>query len=90
MPKDLNTPCSIISGLYKKGHRHATSWTFKSLLPGQKAGNHECRQDQLDDGACAAHYAMVSKIQWKSFWLGTQLYAQNDWHGLGGIAVRTM
>ena len=28
-----------------------------------------------------AHYVMVSKIQWKPFWLATQLYPQNDWTG---------
>ena len=28
--------------------------------------------------ACA-HYVMVSKIQWKPFWLATQLDPQNDW-----------
>ena len=28
-----------------------------------------------------AHYFMVSKIQWKPFWLATQLYPQNDWTG---------
>ena len=27
------------------------------------------------------HYVMVSKIQWKPFWLATQLYPQNDWTG---------
>ena len=32
------------------------------------------------NGACA-HYAMVCKIQWKPFWLATQLYPQNDWTG---------
>ena len=31
-------------------------------------------------GACV-HYVMVSKIQWKPFWLATQLYPQNDWAG---------
>ena len=25
---------------------------------------------------------MVSKIQWKPFWLATQLFPQNDWTGL--------
>ena len=24
---------------------------------------------------------MVSKFQWKPFWLATQLYQQNDWAG---------
>ena len=28
-----------------------------------------------------AHYVMVSKIQWKPFWLATQPYLQNDWTG---------
>ena len=28
-----------------------------------------------------AHYVMVSRIQWKPFWLATQLYPQNDWTG---------
>ena len=29
------------------------------------------------NGACA-HYVMVSNIQWKPFWLATQLDPQND------------
>ena len=32
------------------------------------------------NGACA-HYLMVSKFQWKPFWLTTQLDLQNDWTG---------
>ena len=28
-----------------------------------------------------AHYVMASKIQWKPFWLATQLYPQNDLTG---------
>ena len=32
------------------------------------------------NGACA-YYVMVSKIQWKPFWLADQLYPQNDWTG---------
>ena len=28
-----------------------------------------------------AHYITVSKVQWKPFWLATQLYPQNDWTG---------
>ena len=31
-----------------------------------------------DNGACA-HYVMVSKCQWKPFWLATQRDPQNDW-----------
>ena len=30
------------------------------------------------NGACA-HYVMVSKFQWKPFWLATQRDPQNDW-----------
>ena len=30
-----------------------------------------------NNGACA-HYVMVSRIQWKPFWLATQLYPPND------------
>ena len=30
------------------------------------------------DGGCA-HYVMVSKFQWKPFWLATQRDPQNDW-----------
>ena len=30
------------------------------------------------NGACA-HYVMVSKYQWKPFWLATQRDPQNDW-----------
>ena len=29
-------------------------------------------------GSCA-HYVMVSKFQWKPFWLATQRDPQNDW-----------
>ena len=32
------------------------------------------------EGACA-HYVMLSRIQWKPFWLATQLYPPNDWTG---------
>ena len=32
----------------------------------------------LPNGACA-HYVMVSKFQWKPFWLATQRDPQNDW-----------
>ena len=38
------------------------------------------RVDCVFDGACA-HYIMVSKIQWKPFWLATQRDPQNDWTG---------
>ena len=31
-------------------------------------------------GSCV-HYVVVSKFQWKPFWLATQLYPQNDWTG---------
>ena len=35
----------------------------------------------LHNGGCA-HYVIVSKVQWKPFWLATQLYPQNDWLGV--------
>ena len=35
-----------------------------------------CGHPQSNGGS--AHYAMVSKIQWKPFWLATQLYPEND------------
>ena len=28
-----------------------------------------------------AHHVIVSKIQWKPFWLAIQLYPQIDWTG---------
>ena len=28
-----------------------------------------------------ANYVIESKVQWKPFWLATQLYPQNDWTG---------
>ena len=34
--------------------------------------------EQKYNGACA-HYVMVSKFQWKPFWLATQRDPQNDW-----------
>ena len=32
----------------------------------------------MKNGACA-HYLMVSKFQWKPFWLAIERDAQNDW-----------
>ena len=29
----------------------------------------------------SGHYVMVSRSQWKPFWLATHLYPQNDWTG---------
>ena len=37
-------------------------------------------QQNVNDGA-SAHYVMVSKFQWKPFWLAIQLDPQNDWAG---------
>ena len=37
-----------------------------------------CNTFLIMDGACA-HYVMVSKFQWKPFWLATQRDPQNDW-----------
>ena len=33
-----------------------------------------------ENGACA-HFVMVSKFQWKPFWLATPLDPQNGWTG---------
>ena len=60
---------------------HTAQWIFcDSLniclqfgLAGRKVLSHS-------NGACA-HYVMVSKIQWKPFWLATQQDPQNDWNG---------
>ena len=38
----------------------------------------KCTSTSLSNGACA-HYVMVSKFQWKPFWLATQRDPQNDW-----------
>ena len=40
------------------------------------------RSTCLSNGA-RVHYVImvVSKFQWKPFWLATQLYPQNDWTG---------
>ena len=42
------------------------------ILPWTKKSNHH------RDGACV-HYVMVSKFQWKPFWLATQRDQKNDW-----------
>ena len=34
---------------------------------------------ELVGNGSRAHYVMVSKIQWRPFWLAAQLYPQNDW-----------
>ena len=34
--------------------------------------------ENRDNGA-SVHYVMVSKFQWKPFWLATQRDPQNDW-----------
>ena len=36
------------------------------------------KRGENQNGACA-HYVMVSKFQWKPFWLATQRDPQNDW-----------
>ena len=33
------------------------------------------------NGACAHSGLMVSKVQWRPFWLATQLYPQKEWTG---------
>ena len=42
-------------------------------------------EDENCENGGRAHYVMVSRIQWKPFWLTAQLYPQNDW--LGGKKV---
>ena len=37
-----------------------------------------CHKFRCVNGACA-HYVMVSKFQWKPFWLATQRDPENDW-----------
>ena len=44
------------------------------------------RREKINGGR--AHYIIESKVQWKPFWLATQLYPQNDW--LGGNFPYTM
>ena len=43
---------------------------FVSFMLGQTSYNGDC-----------THSIMVSRIQWKPFWLATQSYPQNDWTG---------
>ena len=49
-----------------------------SSEPLKPLGVRACSQFLRINGACA-HYVMVSKIQWKPFWLATQRDPQNDW-----------
>ena len=35
--------------------------------------------EEVPNNGGRVHYVIVSKIQWKPFWLATQLYPQNDW-----------
>ena len=37
------------------------------------------RDTKLENNGACAHYVMVSKFQWKPFWLATQRDPQNDW-----------
>ena len=59
-------------------HRSSTA-----LMRPDRSKQSKCLQVRLQseyNGGCA-HYVMVSKIQWKPFWLASQLYPQNDWTG---------
>ena len=51
--------------------QNASFYLFDFILEGH------CKIKQ-QNGACA-HYVMVSKFQWKPFWLATQRDPQNDW-----------
>ena len=51
---------------------------FHRLLRMRVAFNFHHASICKSDGACA-HYVMVSKFQWKPFWLATQRDPQNDW-----------
>ena len=48
-------------------------WKNLSVFYVTQVGTHS-----LLNGACA-HYVMVSRFQWKPFWLATQRDPQNDW-----------
>ena len=56
---------------------------YQSIRPGSlqrcTIGNRAASRRNIN-GACA-HYVMVSKFQWKPFWLATQPDPQNDWTG---------
>ena len=52
---------------------HVSGFSAWYLLPW-----HSC---EGGGGGGRAHYVMVSTIQWKPFWLATQLYSQNEWAG---------
>ena len=41
----------------------------------------KCNQSRWPSHGACAHYVMVSKTQWKPFWLATNLYPLNDWAG---------
>ena len=50
----------------------------RSLQMQLKPGGVKFLKRSQRDGACA-HYVMVSKFQWKPFWLATQRDPENDW-----------
>ena len=45
---------------------------------GSRTSHSQCTLMRVLNRACA-HYVMVSKFQWKPFWLATQRDPQNDW-----------
>ena len=57
---------------------HALCLKSNNSLAGRSFLTEKPRIRIRPDGACA-HYVMVSKFQWKPFWLATQRDPQNDW-----------
>ena len=50
------------------------------MIPSDPEGS-KCNPSRWPSNGGRAHYVMVSKVQWKPFWLATQLSLQDDWLG---------
>ena len=74
--------CDVLNSYRPHKHILATAVSYRSIaqslapLMTMKLLNQ--KQKKKTDGACA-HCVMVSKFQWKPFWLATQRDPQNDW-----------
>ena len=73
-------PCSSLLG---KTLGEVQAWTMQHRLA--DLDQKQCvlltqPKPRLHNGG-RVHYVMLSRIQWKPFWLATQLYPQNDWTG---------
>ena len=55
------------------GHKFRIGW-----VGGWNSVEKKSHASSTTNGACA-HYVMVSKFQWKPFWLSQQRDPQNDW-----------